>query len=210
MELHSNWNFYEETMRKVNEENVHFAKVKASSEDELIQKFKVVAREWDHAQLLDDIEEGEVPIHFIGAGYYDLWGYDFGVGQISRIDEILKGEVEEIEIFTNPDKVKKEIKQEEGSRFIYAVYGVIHTKFPNEFHLKYIVTSDNPLTDSEVYEVLKRNGIPPYAYGLSVQTSDFANFTIESLDDMDSEDLFRFVYQKNDSDREVETYLGEF
>lgn len=191
MHMNWNWELYEK-IAKMFDLDVQLSEVKASSEEELLKKFKAWAKEWERDDLLEELEEdGEVQINFIGPGYYDLWGYDHGSGAIIRIDKILDDVVENIEVFTNPDKVKMELMREYDALYIYAVYGVTTVGLP-EYDLCYVVSSKKKLSDAEVYDVLEQNGVEPHAYGLG-GFNEFANYTILELDEMDSEELHELV-----------------
>lgn len=208
--LEKNIELYQELMSEVSPENVEFAKVYVSKEEEIIPKFK----EWADEEIRDDVleafEERKLDIRFKGEGYYDIWEYSFCRELIiARIDEILKSEVDNLEIYTDPEAVIKKIKKNEEYKCIYTVFGVKH-QGDFDMKLEYIVKTNAKLKEGDVYEILKENGISPYAWGCGLEETDkFYNFYVQELENLESEELQKYMDAEEYETFEFETEFDD-
>lgn len=90
--LEMQWKLYEGLMKEIDLDYVEFAGLYALSKDDLIYKFQCYCRRNNKSHIWREFEEEKIEVDFIGEGYYDLCGFEYGVGMIMRIDATLKSQ----------------------------------------------------------------------------------------------------------------------
>ncbi len=179
MEQHFDAATYVDILEETGLKQSPFHLVCVLSEEELIQHVK---EKWKH---------DEISIRFIGEGVYDLWSED-GKKQFLRMDEILEMKAQQIEAIFQPEQVKKDFQKELNSNHVYVVYVFDYGK------VHYLVGSEEELTDDQVFQGLRWNGIDLYNVGnWEVPTLDqIPHIDFKQLDELKLGELYFLAKQK--------------
>lgn len=179
MEQYFDATTYIDILKETGIKRSHFHLVSVIREEELMNHIKKVGL------------KGDISIHFIGEGVYDLWSED-GKKQFLRIDEILEMKAKQIEAILQPEQVKKDFQKELNSDHVYVVYVFDY------HHIHYLVGSEEELTDKQVFRALRWNGIDPYGVGIwEAPTLDqIPHVDLKRLDELKLGELYFLVKQK--------------
>lgn len=181
---------------KLNEENYHNFIEAASKEDLANEMYKYLLEN----NLIEEnevtIKDVESYINWKGEGMYVLVGWNFGCKNIEKIETIFDTEIDTIDFpfsfssqaITDFEVWVKNIKKDEGYKYIYFVCHNKHVVVPNEYRLDYIVKSNHKIDDVIEYLKDKEN----------IFVGEFetlgANYFVEELADFDVSEVSQYDF----------------
>lgn len=212
MERHQDWEKYQHILYAAGlSDNISLMHIYADSKQTLIDQLQQKMEERDerneklnqkwnedfypiqYGLPLSRLQQGTLPIHFIGEGYYDLWENKHRY-QVLRIDQILEKKVGYLEVFDDPDAVKQSLYQELGSERVYCVY--------SSYSLCCVAGAKEELTESRLFQALRWNGLDLLSILAweAPELREIPRYDIKQLKELTEAELYSLIKQKNEEE----------